>query len=120
MPERGPLAIWRDKQGALGKMEAVKIADELLEEFGDVPITQDAVEYPQPGFLEEALSLRIIDLLPNPKRHALGRHGIKTLRDLTQVSEFELRRIPRVGKVTVSRLKIILEDRGLSLKPSER
>ena len=54
---------------------------------------------------------------------SLGMHGIKTVGDITKMTENSLKRLPNIGRLSVNEIKHTLKDLGLELgmhsKPQE-
>ena len=54
---------------------------------------------------------------------SLNMHGIKTVGDITKMTESSLRRLPNIGRLSVNEIKHTLKDLGLELgmhsKPQE-
>ena len=54
---------------------------------------------------------------------SLGMQGIKTVGDITKMTESSLRRVPNIGRLSVNEIKHTLKDLGLELgmhsKPQE-
>ena len=67
----------------------------------------------------EALAMTIEDLDLNVRAYnCLNRAGIKTVRDLTALSEEDLRNVRNIGMKSMEKIKSVLSALGLNLRPA--
>jgi DNA-directed RNA polymerase alpha subunit len=56
----------------------------------------------------------------NPARNALANVGIQTLKQLTKLTETEIKQLHGVGPNALGKLRIVLESKGLSFAAEKK
>ncbi len=105
-----------ETNGTIDAEEAVRTAADILSEFGDFTHRDRGAPKPQTGGVDPVL-LRPIDDLELTVRSAncLKAESIYYIGDLIQKTEVELLKTPNLGKKSLTEIKEVLAQRGLSL-----